>query len=75
MRDGADTTRIEATCLPGEEAAESKKPMDGVAETVARQIRNQQLGADLDAYESEHGAFSDEELAEAHARIRGFEEM
>jgi hypothetical protein len=42
-----------------------------VAEAVARQIRHQLLGDDLRRYEEEHGGFSDEELAEAHAKIFG----
>ncbi|MEE1939608.1 hypothetical protein V1L54_09290 [Streptomyces sp. TRM 70361] len=37
----------------------------------ARRTRHLLLGADLRAYQQEHGAFSEEELAEAHARIFG----
>jgi post-segregation antitoxin (ccd killing protein) len=70
----ADTTRITVT-LPTEQVAELKKLTDNVsgyvAEAVARQIRHQLLGADLRNYEDEHGPFSDEELAAAHARIFG----
>jgi post-segregation antitoxin (ccd killing protein) len=70
----ADTTRITVT-LPTEQVAELKKLTDNVsgyvAEAVARQIRHQLLGADLRSYEDEHGAFSEEELAEARARIAG----
>lgn len=70
----ADTTRITVT-LPTEQVAELKKLTDNVsgyvAEAVARQIRHQLLGADLRSYEDEHGSFSEEELAEARARIAG----
>ncbi|PNG20653.1 hypothetical protein [Streptomyces cahuitamycinicus] len=70
----ADTTRITVT-LPTEQVAELKKITDNisgyVAEAVARQIRNQLLGADLRSHTDEHGAFSEEELAEARARIFG----
>jgi hypothetical protein len=38
---------------------------------VARQIGHQLLGADLRECEAEHGAFTDEELAEARARVLG----
>jgi post-segregation antitoxin (ccd killing protein) len=68
----ADTTRITVT-LPTEQVAELRKLTDNisgyVAEAVARQIRHQLLGADLRNYEDEHGPFSEEELAEARARI------
>lgn len=40
-----------------------------VAEAVDRQIRHQLLSADLQSYEDENRPFSDEELAEAPARI------
>jgi post-segregation antitoxin (ccd killing protein) len=70
----ADTTRITVT-LPTEQVAELKKITDNVsgyvAEAVARQIRHQLLGADLRSHTDEHGAFSEEELAEARARIFG----
>lgn len=42
-----------------------------VAEAVARQIRHQLLSDDLRRHEEEHGHFSDEELAEARAKIFG----
>lgn len=42
-----------------------------MAEAVARQIRHQLLGEELRRYEDEHGAFTDEELAAAQARIFG----
>ncbi|GAA0679977.1 hypothetical protein GCM10010193_37070 [Kitasatospora atroaurantiaca] len=55
--------------------AELKKLTDNVsgyvAEAVARQIRHQLLGEELRRYEDEHGAFTDEELAAAQARIFG----
>jgi post-segregation antitoxin (ccd killing protein) len=70
----ADTTRITVT-LPTEQVAELKKLTDNVsgyvAEAVARQIRHQLLGADLRGHEEEHGAFSEEELADARTRIFG----
>ena len=70
----AATTRITVT-LPTEQVAELRKLTDNisgyVAEAVARQIRHQLLGEDLRRYQDEHGAFSDEELSEARARISG----
>ncbi len=66
------TTRITVT-LPSEQVAELRKLTDNVsgyvAEAVARQIRHQLLGDDLRRHQEEHGAFTDEELAEARARI------
>ncbi|MEO3752368.1 hypothetical protein [Streptomyces sp. B6B3] len=66
------TTRITVT-LPSEQVTELRKLTDNVsgyvAEAVARQIRHQLLGDDLRRYQEEHGAFSEGELAEAHARI------
>ncbi|MFJ3295134.1 hypothetical protein OHA63_19060 [Streptomyces anulatus] len=65
-------TRVTVT-LPGDQVAEPRKPTDNVsshvAEAVARQIRHQALGDDLRWHEGERGGFSDEELAEARARI------
>ncbi|MFD0272284.1 hypothetical protein ACFVHB_00050 [Kitasatospora sp. NPDC127111] len=70
------TTRITVT-LPTEQVAELKKLTDNVsgyvAEAVARQIRNQLLGEDLRRYQEEHGAFTEEELAQARAEIFGSE--
>lgn len=70
----AETTRITVT-LPSEQVAELKKITDNVsgyvAEAVARQIRHHLIKEDLQRYEDEHGAFTEEELAEAHARIFG----
>ncbi len=70
----SSTTRITVT-LPSDQVAELRKLTDNVsgyvAEAVARQIRHQLLGADLRRYEEEHGPFSDEELAEARAKIFG----
>ncbi len=70
----AETTRITIT-LPTEQVAELKKLTDNVsgyvAEAVARQLRHQLLKADLHSHIEEHGHFSDEELAEARARIFG----
>jgi post-segregation antitoxin (ccd killing protein) len=74
----ADTTRITVT-LPTEQVAELKKLTDNVsgyvAEAVARQIRHQLLGADLRRHQEEHGAFTEEELSEARARIFGAAEF
>ncbi|MCX4686652.1 type II toxin-antitoxin system CcdA family antitoxin [Kitasatospora purpeofusca] len=73
----AATTRITVT-LPTEQVAELKKLTDNVsgyvAEAVARQIRHQLLGEELRRYEEEHGAFTEEELTAAHARIFGSSE-
>ncbi|MFJ6464745.1 hypothetical protein ACIQM0_27585 [Streptomyces sp. NPDC091387] len=70
----SSTTRITVT-LPSDQVAELRKLTDNVsgyvAEAVARQIRHQLLGEDLRRHEEEHGHFSDEELAEAHAKIFG----
>ncbi|WP_217167230.1 type II toxin-antitoxin system CcdA family antitoxin [Streptomyces sp. AC512_CC834] len=70
----SSTTRITVT-LPSDQVAELRKLTDNVsgyvAEAVARQIRHQLLGDDLRRHEEEHGNFSDEELAEAHAKIFG----
>ncbi|MEU5609476.1 hypothetical protein ACI2L4_27635 [Streptomyces sparsogenes] len=68
------TTRITVT-LPTEQVAELRKLTDNVsgyvAEAVARQIRHQLLGEDLRRHQEEHGAFTDEELADAHSKIFG----
>lgn len=70
----SSTTRITVT-LPSDQVAELRKLTDNVsgyvAEAVARQIRHQLLGDDLRRHEEERGGFSDEELAEARARIFG----
>jgi post-segregation antitoxin (ccd killing protein) len=69
----AGTTRITVT-LPTEQVTELRKLTDNVsgyvAEAVARQLRHQLLGADLQRHQEEHGAFT-EELAEAHCKIFG----
>lgn len=66
------TARITVT-LPTEQVAELKSLTDNVsgyvAEAVSRQIRHQLLGEDLRRHQEEHGAFTEEELAEARARI------
>lgn len=60
--------------LPAEQVAELKKRTDNVsgyvAEAVARQLRHELLGEDLQRYQEEHGAFTEEELAQAEATIR-----
>ncbi|MFI6609243.1 hypothetical protein [Streptomyces sp. NPDC050507] len=70
----SSTTRITVT-LPSDQVAELRKLTDNVsgyvAEAVARQIRHQLLGEDLRRHEEEHGAFSDEEIAEARGTIFG----
>ncbi|AUG79664.1 hypothetical protein CFP65_4948 [Kitasatospora sp. MMS16-BH015] len=70
----AATTRITVT-LPTEQVAELRKLTDNVsayvAEAVARQIRHQLLADDLRRYQDEEGAFTEEELAAAQARILG----
>ncbi len=70
----ADTTRVTVT-LPSEQVAELRKLTDNVsgyvAEAVARQLRHQLLGADLQREQEEHGAFTEEELTEALSRIFG----
>lgn len=70
----ASTTRITVT-LPSDQVAELRKLTDNVsgyvAEAVARQIRHQLLGDDLRRHVEEQGHFSDEETAEARAKIFG----
>ncbi|WP_063735041.1 hypothetical protein [Streptomyces sp. RTd22] len=70
----SSTTRITVT-LPTEQVDELRKLTDNVsgyvAEAVARQIRHQLLGEDLRRHQEEHGEFTDEELAEARAKILG----
>ena len=61
--------------VPSEQVAELRKLTDNVsgyvAEAVARQLRHQLLGADLQREQEEHGAFTEEELTEALSRIFG----
>lgn len=70
----AATTRITVT-LATEQVAELKRITDNVsgyvAEAVARQIRRHLLAEELRRYEDEYGAFTEEELAAADARIFG----
>ncbi|MFI7443707.1 type II toxin-antitoxin system CcdA family antitoxin [Nonomuraea indica] len=70
----AETTRITVT-LPSDQVTELRKLTDNVsgyvAEAVARQLRHELLGADLQRHQEDHGEFTDEELAEARARIFG----
>ena len=40
-----------------------------LTEAAARQLRNELLGAAIEAYEAEHGAFTDAELNEAAAAL------
>ncbi|WP_322751891.1 MULTISPECIES: hypothetical protein [unclassified Frankia] len=66
------TTRITIT-LPSDQVAELKKITDNVsgyvAAAVARQIRHQLLVDELQRYQEESGAFTQEELAEARAKL------
>jgi hypothetical protein len=68
------TTRITVT-LPTEQVAELKKITNNisgyVAEAVARRIRHRLLVDELQLHQSEFGAFTEDELAEARARIFG----
>ena len=41
------------------------------AEALAAKVRNALLAEDLRRYEEEHGAFTEEEMAEAFARLSG----
>lgn len=70
------TTRITVT-LPADQVAELRKLTDNisgyVAEAVARQIRHQLLGDDLQRYQEEHGEFTDEEIVAARRKIPGNE--
>ncbi len=66
------TTRITVT-LPSDQVAELKKITDNVsgyvAEAVARQIRHRLLIDELQRYQDESGTFTQEELADARARL------
>lgn len=68
----AETTRITVP-LPTELVTELKRLTDDVpgfvAEAVAARVRRLLLRAELDRYEEEHGAFTEEELEAARARI------
>ncbi len=68
------TTRITVT-LPSDQVAELRKITDNVsgyvAEAVARQIRHKLLVDELERYQRESGAFTEEELTEAWARLFG----
>ncbi len=66
------TTRITIT-LPSDQVAELKKITDNVsgyvAAAVARQLRHRLLVDELQRYQEESGAFTQEELAEARAKL------
>ncbi|WP_432076474.1 hypothetical protein [Streptomyces wuyuanensis] len=68
----AETTRITVT-LPTADVEALKKLTDNVsayvAEAVARQMRHQLRREEFERYQEEHGAFTEEELAEARAAI------
>jgi post-segregation antitoxin (ccd killing protein) len=70
----ATTSRLTIT-LPSEQVEALKKITDNVsgyvAEAVARRLRQQLLQEELDHYEAEYGAFTEEELAQARAEILG----
>ena len=64
--------------LPSEQVAALKEITDNVsgyvAEAVARQIRHRLLVDELERHQSEFGAFTQEELAQARAKIFGASE-
>jgi post-segregation antitoxin (ccd killing protein) len=66
------TTRITVT-LPSDQVAELRKITENisgyVAEAVARQIRHKLLVDELERYQRESGAFTEEELTEARVRL------
>jgi hypothetical protein len=66
------TTRITVT-LPSEQVAALKAITDNVsgyvAEAVARQIRHRLLVDELERHQSEFGAFTQEELSQARAKL------
>jgi post-segregation antitoxin (ccd killing protein) len=68
------TTRITVT-LPSEQVAALKEITDNVsgyvAEAVARQIRHRLLVDELERHQSQFGVFTQEELAQARAKILG----
>jgi hypothetical protein len=68
------TTRITVT-LPSDQVVELKKITKNisgfVAEAVARQIRHRLLVEELQHHQSQFGAFTQEELAEAWVKIFG----
>src|SRR5262249_33105829 len=68
------TTRITVT-LPSEQVAALKEITDNVsgsvAEAVARQIRHRLLVDELERHQSQFGAFTPEELAQARAKVFG----
>ncbi|MET9427304.1 MULTISPECIES: hypothetical protein [unclassified Streptomyces] len=68
----AETTRITVT-LPSTHVEILKKLTDNVsafvAEAVDELIRHELRRQEFERYEEEHGAFTEEELAEARARI------
>ncbi|OII66083.1 hypothetical protein BJP40_14660 [Streptomyces sp. CC53] len=68
----AETTRITVT-LPTDDVEELKTLTDNVsafvADAVAKKIRQYRREVEFRRYEEEHGAFTEEELAEADALI------
>jgi post-segregation antitoxin (ccd killing protein) len=68
------TTRITVT-LPSELVAALKEITDNVsgyvAEAVARQIRHRLLIDELERHQSQFGAFTQQELAQARAKLSG----
>lgn len=68
-------TKKIAIAVP-EELVEAARGLTGnisgyVAEVFARQIRNDLLAEELRRYQDEHGAFADEERAEADTLLHG----
>lgn len=66
------SSRITVT-LPTEQVEELRRVTDNisgyVAEAVAQRLRHHLLGEALRQYEEEQGAFTEEEIADADARI------
>lgn len=67
------TTKKITITLP-EELLESARELTSnisgyAAEALTRKIKRDLLAEDLRRYEEEHGAFTEEEMAQAHARL------
>jgi len=66
------TSRVTVT-LPKEQVEHIRQSTDNVsgfiAEAVADRLRGQAIDAYLDAYQAEHGAFTEQELHDAEASL------
>jgi post-segregation antitoxin (ccd killing protein) len=66
------STRITVT-LPADQVAQIRQGTDNVSgfvsEAVAAQLRRRELGRYLEEYQSRYGAFTEQELAAADARL------